>query len=116
MVYLVIKFFTSAALIVAISEIAKRYSFIAAVLASLPLTSLLAFIWLYIDTKDANKVAALSTDIMWLVLPSLAFFIVLPLALKHGVNFWLALVLASIVTALAYGVMTLLISHFKSAT
>ncbi|MBN8543658.1 MAG: DUF3147 family protein [Alphaproteobacteria bacterium] len=106
MVYLVIKFFTSAALIVAISEIAKRYSFIAAVLASLPLTSLLAFIWLYIDTKDANKVAVLSSDIMWLVLPSLVFFIVLPIAIKQGVHFWVALMIAAIATAVAYGLTT----------
>jgi hypothetical protein len=91
---------------VPISEIAKRYSFLAAVLASLPLTSVLAFVWLYLDTKDPAKVIALSHDIAWLVLPSIAFFIVLPLALKNGLNFWLALVIAAAVTALAYGAMT----------
>ena len=103
----------SAAVIVAVSEIAKRYSFMAALLASLPLTSLLAFIWLYIDTKDANKVAALSTDIMWLVLPSLVFFIVLPIAIKQGVHFWLALAIAGGLTALAYWGMASLLAHLK---
>lgn len=103
MLYLAIKFFTSAALIVAISEIGKRYSLVAAVLASLPLTSLLAFVWLYIDTKDTQKVIALSYDIAWLVLPSLAFFFVLPAALKQGMAFWLALTVAAVATALAYG-------------
>lgn len=103
MSYLFLKFFTSAALIVAISEISKRYSLIAALLASLPLTSLLAFVWLYIDTKDTRKVITLSYDVAWLVLPSLAFFVVLPAALKQGMSFWLALIIAAVATALAYG-------------
>ena len=40
-----------------------------AILASLPLTSLLAFVWLYVDTGDTQKVASLATGIFWLVLP-----------------------------------------------
>lgn len=111
--YLIVKFCTTAALVVAISEIAKRYSFLAAVLASLPLTSLLAFIWLYLDTKDPAKIIALSHDIAWLVLPSIAFFIVLPLALKYGLNFWLSIGVAGAATALAYGGMTLLLTHWR---
>ena len=113
MLYLIIKFCTSAALIVAISEIAKRYSFAAALLASLPLTSLLAFIWLYLDTKDTAKIATLSHDIAWLVLPSLAFFIVLPLGIKYGMHFWPSLALACIATMLAYGAMSLALPHIR---
>lgn len=104
--YLILKVIVTAALVVAVSEIAKRYSFAAAVLASLPLTSILAFTWLYIDTKDTAKIAALSHEVAWLVLPSIIFFIVLPLALKHGVGFWLALLAAAGSTALAYAATT----------
>jgi hypothetical protein len=57
----------SAMMVVAISEIAKRNSFWAAMLASLPLTSLLAFIWLYTETKGVNQIAGLSLGIFWLV-------------------------------------------------
>ena len=53
-------------------------------------TSLLAFIWLYRETGDAQKVAALSSDILWLVLPSLLLFALLPVLLRLGWNFWLA--------------------------
>jgi len=113
MLYLIVKFATSAAVIVAVSEIAKRYSFMAALLASLPLTSLLAFVWLYLDTKDAGKIITLSYEIAWLVVPSILFFITLPLALKYGLNFWLALTVAAIVTAVAYGGMTLVLSYFR---
>jgi len=98
----VLKIFLSAAILVAIAEVAKRSSFWAAALASLPLTSLLAFVWLYLDSGDIGKVAALSHGIFWLVLPSLALFIVLPLLLRSGLGFWLSLGVACFTTAAAY--------------
>src|SRR5690349_12496787 len=67
----IIKLLISAAIIVAVSEVSKRSSLIGGLLASLPLTSFLAMLWLYKDTKDTAKVAALSMSIFWLVLPSL---------------------------------------------
>ena len=54
--YLLIKTLISAIVIVAVSEIAKKYTWFAAIIVSIPLTSLLAFIWLYFDTKDTQKV------------------------------------------------------------
>ena len=65
--------------------------------------SLLAIIWLYIDTKDAGKVAALSTSIFWMVLPSLVFFLALPPLLKAKVNFYLACGLATAPMLVCYG-------------
>lgn len=97
-----LKILLSAALLVTVSEIAKRSSFWAAALASLPLTSLLAFVWLYIDTGDIKHVISLSNGIFWLVIPSLVLFIALPLLLRGGLNFWLSLLLASAATAVSY--------------
>jgi hypothetical protein len=90
------------AVIVAVSEIAKRSSFWGAVIASLPLTSLLAFVWLYAETRDAQAVAGLSQGIFWLVLPSLPLFLVLPLLLRAGWAFWPSLGLACATTVGAY--------------
>lgn len=100
--YLLLKFGLSAAVLVAVSEIAKRSSVWAALLASLPLTSLLAFIWLYLDTHDTQKVATLSISIFWLVIPSLALFPTLAVLLRSGMSFWLAMAAACSVTLLAY--------------
>ena len=100
------KVLVSALLVAVVSEVARRSSLLGAVLASLPVTSLLAFIWLYRETGDAEKVAALSGDILWLVLPSLLLFALLPVLLRAGWNFWLALATASAVSALAYGATT----------
>ena len=97
-----IKIGLSAVVLVAVAEIAKRSSFWAAALASLPLTSLLAITWLYLDTGDTQKIAALSQSIFWLVIPSLLLFILLPLMLRAGWGFWVSLATASCCTALGY--------------
>jgi hypothetical protein len=97
-----VKLVLSAALIVAIAEVAKRSSFWAAALASLPLTSVLAMAWLYIDTHNTARVAALSQGIFWLVLPSLVLFVALPVLLRAGWAFWPSLALSCTLTAAAY--------------
>ena len=71
-------------------------------LASLPLTSLLAFVWLYTDSGDVELVAALSHGIFWLVFASLPLFLILPFLLRHGLGFWPALAASCIATAGAY--------------
>lgn len=98
----VIKILLTAMVVVAVTEIAKRSSFWGAALASLPLTSLLAFVWLYVDTHDAQRVADLSREIFWLVLPSLSLFVLLPILLRSGWNFWSSLAVTCVATAAAY--------------
>ena len=102
----------SALILVAVAEVAKRSTFWAAALASLPLTSLLAFVWLYLDTGDVQKVAALAGGIFWLVLPSLLLFVLLPLLLRSGWGFWASLAVSSAATALAYLGMIRLLTAF----
>lgn len=104
------KVVVSAVVIVVVSEIAKRSSFWAAALASLPLTSLLAFVWLYLDTKDTERVASLARGIFWLVLPSLVLFLLLPSLLRSGWSFWLSLIVSAVATAAAYAVMVAALS------
>lgn len=55
MLQFALKIILSAAILVAVAELARRNSFWAAALASLPLTSILAFIWLYLDSGDTEK-------------------------------------------------------------
>jgi hypothetical protein len=106
------KVLLTALVVVSISEIAKRSSLWAAVLASLPLTSLLAFVWLFLETGDSQRVAALSQGIFWLVIPSLPLFLVLPALLRAGMNFWASLGLASALTILAYFLMLFVLGRF----
>lgn len=107
-----VKVIVSALVIVAVSELAKRHSLIGALLASLPLTSLLAFVWLYLDTGDSARIALLSGQIFWLVIPSLALFLLLPLFIRLGLGFWAGLLLASGGTVLCYLGMLRVLRHF----
>jgi hypothetical protein len=96
------KVVVSAILIVLISEISKRSSLIGAVLASVPVVSVLAMIWLYAETRDVTQVAALSRSIVWLVIPSLALFVALPMLLSRGFGFYFSLSISVIATVAAY--------------
>lgn len=100
--YYVLKIAVTALIVVGVSELAKRFSLFAAILASLPLTSILAMIWLYIETNDGPKVAALSNGIFWMVLPSLLFFLVFPGFMKLGMKLPWAMTSASIVMVITY--------------
>lgn len=99
--YYAIKVLISAILIVAISELSKRNSFIGAILASIPLVSIMAFIWIYIDTKNVETISKLSISIFWLVIPSLVLFVSLPILLKY-MNFYLALIISITLTIISY--------------
>ena len=111
--YLLLKTLISAIIIVAVSEIAKRYTWTAAIIVSLPLTSLLAFVWLYWDTKDVQKVIELSYSTIVMSLPSFVFFIILPLLLKFKQNFILSIVISIISTAIAYAIFMFFIKKFN---
>ena len=102
MLYATIKVLLTSVLVVAVSEAAKRSALFGAIIASIPLTSVLAMIWLYIDTGDTEKVARLASGIFWLVLPSLVLFLTLPLLLRAGVDFYASLVASVTLTVGAY--------------
>lgn len=111
MTYYLIKIAVTTMMIVTISEVAKRSSFIGALLASIPLISVLAMFWLYIDTKDVTKISSLATGVFWLVLPSLALFITLPLLLKQGLNFYFSIGISMGITAGCYWLMVAVLNH-----
>lgn len=111
MAYLVAKVMLTAVIVVAIAEIAKRSTLVGALIASLPLTSLLAFVWIYVETHDAEKVATLSSSIFWYVLPSLVLFVAFPHFIASGWNFWTSLAVSIGLTAAAYAIMLALLSR-----
>ena len=112
MFYYALKIGISALVIVAITEIAKRSSGFAALLAALPLISLLALVWLHIEGAEPLRIAELSSQIFWLVLPSLVLFLLLPLLLRQGFGFWLSLALSILATAACYFALLPLLRRF----
>ena len=100
--YFLIKTLLTAIIIAMISWISQKSSLWGGILASVPLTSLLAILWLFRDTHDLEKISALCHDIFWLVLPSLAFFLLLPYMLRHKVSFTVSMVVSIVVVILLY--------------
>ena len=105
MLYLVIKAGLSGIIVAAVSEIARRYPGWGGLVASLPLTSLLAMIWLFRDTKDAPRVAELSSSTFWFILPSLPLFVTLPYLIRSGIGFWGSMAIAVAGTLALYALM-----------
>ena len=102
MIYSIIKVVISAILIALISEVDKRSTFFGAILASIPLVSVMAMIWLYVDTHDSDQVVQLSRSIFWLVLPSLVLFIIFPLLIRLQLPFYIALGAAVVLMVITY--------------
>lgn len=100
--YYVVKVVVTAALVVAISELSKRSTLAGSLLASVPIVSVLAMIWLYTDTRDATQVATLARSVFWLVLPSLVLFLLLPAMLDRGYQFFASLAVSIGATVLVY--------------
>lgn len=98
----ILKVIITALVVAGVSEIGKRSSVMAALLASLPLTSLLAFIWLYLDKNENEPVAQLSMDIFWMVIPSLAFFPVFSYCLRQNWSFVISMVVSAGITVGVY--------------
>ena len=112
MIYYIAKIVITTILIVLISEISKRSTLVGSILASIPLMSVLAMTWLYVDTGSNAKVIELSTSIFWLVIPSLTLFISLPLLIKKGIGFYPSMAMSMTLTIIAYYLMILILEKF----
>ncbi len=104
MLYFITKAALSGVLIAVISEVARRYPGFGGLIASLPLISVIAIIWLWRDTGgDVAQVASHARATLWYVVPSLPFFLVLPALLERGQSFWFALGVSIVLTIALYG-------------
>jgi hypothetical protein len=102
MLYVLTKALLSGAIIAAASEVAKRSPALGAVILSLPLVSVIAFVWLWRDTGDKEAIASLSESTFWFVLPTLPMFLVLPALLRSDLSFWSALTASGVLTVGLY--------------
>ncbi|HEX6102079.1 MAG TPA: DUF3147 family protein [Alphaproteobacteria bacterium] len=98
MTYLILKAALSGIIVLVVSEVARRSPGLGALIASLPLVSLLAMIWLWRDTGDPARIAAHAEATFWLVLPTLPMFLVLPYMLRRGWEFWPSLLSVAALT------------------
>lgn|SRR5690606_5459396 len=115
----IIKLLVSAGLIYAVNEIVITRSrpFLGSLIASLPLVSLITFVWIWFGMQEnpaerTEKLAAHSSGVFWFVLPSLPMFLVFPWLLRKGIAFWPTLLICCLLTMVLYAGMAVLLKRF----
>ena len=101
MQWLIIKYLITAAMVVIVSEFAKRSDRLGGFIAALPLVTILTLIWLYVEKQPSLKIANHAKYTFWYVLPTLPMFLLFPLALEH-MGFWPALLLGIATTIICF--------------
>ncbi|WP_420383298.1 DUF3147 family protein [Novosphingobium sp.] len=112
MLYLAAKAVISGVLIAVAATLAKRHPGFGALIASLPLVSIMGMIWLWQDKPDPENMAAHASATFWYVLPSLPMFLLMPLLLRQGAGFGLSLLAGCVLTVILYAAMTWLGPRF----
>lgn len=99
--WILTKYLITAAVVVVVSEVAKRSDKVGALLSALPLVTLLALIWIYIETGSSDRLANHAWYTFWYVLPTLPMFLVFPsLLAKFG--FWWSLMASAVITLVCF--------------
>jgi hypothetical protein len=109
--YLIIKAALSGVIVMLVSEVARRSPGLGGLIASLPLVSVLAVIWLWRDTADVERIATQLQSTFWYILPTLPMFLAMPAMLRYGVGFWPALSLSCLLTIALYAMMIWLLTR-----
>lgn len=111
MTMLLVKYLLSAAVIVAVSEVAKHSDRTGALIASLPMVTIMALIWLHLEGAPSSKLANHAWYTFWYVLPTLPMFALFPLMIGRW-GFWLSLILSAFLTAFLFAALGLLVKRF----
>ncbi len=111
MTWIITKYFLTAAIVVLVSELAKRSDKLGAFVAALPLVTVLALIWLYVEHQPQDKIANHAWYTFWYVVPTLPMFLAFPVLLPR-LGFWLTLLASVVITMICFGLFALLVRRF----
>ena len=110
--YFALKAAFSGMMIALISEVARRSAALGALIAALPLVSIIAVIWMWRDTSDTARIADHLNATFWYVLPSMPMFLAIPALLRAGVGFWAALALGCLMTVILFAITLVIAPRF----
>jgi hypothetical protein len=111
MAWIITKYILTAAVVVLVSEIAKRSDRLGGFVAALPLVTILALIWLFVENQPQQKIANHAWYTFWYVLPTLPMFLAFP-ALLPRLGFWPSLLAGMVITVVCFGLLALVVRRF----
>jgi len=109
---LIVKYAVTAAIVVLVSEVAKRSDKVGALIASLPFVTLLVLIWMFVEKEPTAKLANHAYYTFWYVLPTLPMFLLLPYMLRRGEGFWATMVASALLTFVCFLLTAIVLKRF----
>ncbi|WP_022955922.1 DUF3147 family protein [Perlucidibaca piscinae] len=111
MIWIASKYLITAAMVVLVSELAKRSDKLGGLVAALPLVTILTLIWLYLENQPQARIANHAWYTFWYVLPTLPMFLAFPLLLPR-VGFWLTLLSCIVITSVCFAAFAWLLRRY----
>lgn len=111
MAWIVVKYFITAAIVVAVSELARRSDRLGSLVAAMPLVTVLALVWLHVEGQPQQKLANHAWYTFWYVIPTLPMFLLFPVMLPR-LGFWTSLGLSMVTTVVCFGLFALILRRF----
>ncbi len=108
----VAKLILTAVVVLFVTKIQLFHDRLSALLIALPLTSLLAMIWMRVEGQDPGRIANHAESTFWFVLPTLPMFLILPWMLRNGWEFGSALAANCVLTALLFLALVFILKPF----
>ncbi len=109
--WIIFKYLLTAGVVVLISEVAKRSDRLGGLIAALPLVTVLALIWLYVENQSSEKISNHAYYTFWYVLPTLPMFLIFPYLLKKF-GFWITLTLSMMITLIVFYIFAKVMKSF----
>ena len=101
----------TAAVVVLVSEAAKRSDKLGGFLAALPLVTFLTLIWLYVEKQPMAKISNHAWYTFWYVIPTLPMFLIFPY-LHARFGFGLTLLLCAAITIACFAAFAMVLKRF----
>jgi len=114
MPWLVTKYLTTAAIVVIVSEAARRSDRLGGLIGALPLVTILALVWLYVEHQPQEKIANHAWYTFWYVVPTLPMFLAFPWLLPR-LGFWPTLAASAVISIVCFAVFAVLVRRFGIA-
>ena len=111
MAWIITKYLLTAAVVVIVSEAAKRSDKLGGLIAALPLVTFLTLIWLYIEKQPVDKISNHAWYTFWYVVPTLPMFLAFPF-LHDRIGFWWTLTACAVITVVCFMAFSYVVKQF----